>query len=95
MPRDPNKPSNSIESTLSKLEQILQRMESEDQPLEAALADFEEGIRLTRQAQKMLAEAEQKVQLLTENSNGEPQVSPLDLHDDSDDSDDNSEDDGQ
>ena len=42
----------SIETTLSKLEQILHRMESEEQPLEASLADFEEGIRLTRQAQK-------------------------------------------
>ena len=30
----------------------------------------------------MLSEAEQKVQLLTENSNGEPQVSPLDVPDD-------------
>ena len=77
--------SDSIETTLSKLEQILQRMESEDQPLEASLADFEEGISLTRQAQKMLQEAEQKVQLLTENSNGEPQASPLDAADDGDD----------
>ena len=77
----------SVESTLSRLEQILHRMESEEQPLEASLADFEEGIRLTRQAQKMLAEAEQKVQLLTENSNGEPQVSPLAIPDE--DSDDN------
>ncbi|MFN2287359.1 MAG: exodeoxyribonuclease VII small subunit [Chromatocurvus sp.] len=67
----------SVETTLSKLEQILQRMESEEQPLEASLADFEEGIRLTRLAQKTLAEAEQKVQLLTENSSGEPQVSTL------------------
>ena len=79
----------SIETTLSKLEQILHRMESEEQPLEASLADFEEGIRLTRQAQNMLSEAEQKVQLLTENSNGEPQVSPLDVPDD------DSSDDGQ
>ncbi len=77
----------SIESTLTKLEQILQRMESEDQPLEASLADFEEGIRLTRQAQQMLAEAEQKVQLLTENSNGEPQASPLAIPDDDSDED--------
>lgn len=64
----------SIEATLLKLEQILQRMESEEQPLEASLADFEEGISLTRQAQTMLLEAEQKVQLLTESSTGEPQA---------------------
>ncbi|TCO70442.1 exodeoxyribonuclease VII small subunit [Chromatocurvus halotolerans] len=67
----------SIEATLLKLEQILQRMESEEQPLEASLADFEEGISLTRQAQTMLREAEQKVQLLTESSTGEPQASAL------------------
>jgi len=67
----------SIEATLLKLEQILQRMESEEQPLEASLADFEEGISLTRQAQTMLREAEQKVQLLTESSTGEPQATPL------------------
>lgn len=67
----------SIETTLLKLEQILQRMESEEQPLEASLADFEEGISLTRQAQTMLREAEQKVQLLTENGAGEPQATPF------------------
>lgn len=67
----------SIEQTLSNLETILQRMESEEQPLEASLADFEEGIRLTRQAQKMLQEAEQKVQLLTETSDGGPQASQM------------------
>ena len=77
-----NRKTESIETTLSKLEQILHRMESEEQPLEASLADFEEGIRLTREAQKMLQEAEQKVQLLTENSNGEPQASPLEVADD-------------
>lgn len=67
----------SIEATLLKLEQILQRMESEEQPLEASLADFEEGISLTRKAQAMLREAEQKVQLLTESSTGEPQATAL------------------
>lgn len=89
MPKDTkifSAPESSIEAILNSLEQILHRMESEEQPLEASLADFEEGIRLTRQAQKMLQEAEQKVQLLTENSNGEPQASPLapdtDDHDD-------------
>ena len=70
----------SIEATLSRLQQILQRMESEEQPLEASLADFEEGIRLTREAQKVLNEAEQKVQILTENSTGGPVASALPGH---------------
>jgi exodeoxyribonuclease VII small subunit len=73
----------SIESTLARLEVILQRMESEEQPLEASLADFEEGIRLTRAAQKTLQEAEQKVQLLMENADGEPVSAPFAQDDDS------------
>lgn len=81
MPKASNKQTLSIEATISNLEKILHRMESEEQPLETSLADFEEGIRLTRDAQKMLQEAEQKVQLLTENSNGEPQASSLNAAD--------------
>lgn len=82
--KDTSEDNPSIEATLLKLEQILQRMESEEQPLEASLADFEEGISLTRRAQTMLREAEQKVQLLTENSAGEPQATPLSSAEDDD-----------
>lgn len=67
-----------LEPTLQAIEQIIQRMESEDQPLEQSLADFEAGIRLTRQAQTLLQEAEQKVQQLLEGDHGEPRSAPLD-----------------
>ena len=49
----------------------------EEAPLEDAIKLFEEGVKLTRAAQTLLAEAEQKVQLLLE-EDGEPLVEPLD-----------------
>jgi exodeoxyribonuclease VII small subunit len=41
-------------------------MEKGDLPIEEALKAFEEGIGLTRECQKILQDAEQKVVLLTE-----------------------------
>ena len=52
----------------------------DDTPLEDALGLFEEGIRLTRQVQVSLSEAEQKVRLLME-EDGEPISQELDADD--------------
>jgi len=71
-------PPTSLEPILQAIETIIQRMESEEQPLEQSLEDFETGIRLTRQAQALLREAEQKVQQLLEGEDGEPVSSALD-----------------
>lgn len=52
----------SFETALKELEAIVDRMESNELPLEEALKAFEEGIRLTQICQKALAEAEQKIE---------------------------------
>ncbi|EGH00192.1 Exodeoxyribonuclease VII small subunit [gamma proteobacterium IMCC2047] len=46
----------------------MNRWESGELSLEKALETFEQGIQLTRECQTMLAEAEQKVQLLVDNN---------------------------
>lgn len=56
---------------LAELEAVVEQLENNDVPLEDSLKAFEKGIALTRSAQKLLAEAEQKVLLLTE-SEGDP-----------------------
>lgn len=56
----------SFEEAMERLETLVSQMESGSLSIEASLSSFEEGIRLTRQCQKILQEAEQKVQLLTE-----------------------------
>lgn len=57
-----------FEKSLEELETLVARLEEGDLPLEDALAQFERGIGLTRQCQKALADAEQKVEILVEKS---------------------------
>lgn len=70
-----------FESALEELEELVERLESGDLPLDEALADFERGVKLTRECQKKLASAEQKVKLLME-ENGQVQELPFDADDD-------------
>lgn len=65
-----------FEDALTELEQLVERMEQGNLPLEEALKLFERGIQLTRTCQKSLKEAEQKVQILLE-ENGEPTLKPF------------------
>ena len=65
-----------IEDTLRQLEVLVNRLEDDEVHLDAAMAAFEEGIKLTRNAQKQLRRAEQCVQLLLD-KDGELQVEPF------------------
>jgi len=53
-----------FESTLEKLETIVEDMENGELSLEASLKAFEKGIVLTRECQEALNQAEQKVKVL-------------------------------
>jgi exodeoxyribonuclease VII small subunit len=53
-----------LEKSLEDLEALVARLESGDLPLEQALKEFERGVKLTRQCQMALHEAEQKVEIL-------------------------------
>ncbi|MFS1522941.1 exodeoxyribonuclease VII small subunit [Microbulbifer sp. 2304DJ12-6] len=64
------KQSATFEESLEALEQLVERLEAGDLPLEEALADFERGVKLTRECQRKLAGAEQKVKLLMEENGG-------------------------
>lgn len=59
-----------FEKSLQELEQLVEAMERGDLTLEESLKRFERGIALTRACQQALAKAEQKVQILTQNSAG-------------------------
>lgn len=49
---------------LSRLEEIVTKMESGNLPLEESLKLFEEGVKNSRECQKQLTEAEEKVKIL-------------------------------
>ena len=57
-----------FETSLDKLEKLVEKMEDGDLTLEESLKIFEEGVKLTRECQQALANAEQKVKLLIEES---------------------------
>jgi exodeoxyribonuclease VII small subunit len=54
-----------FEQKLKKLEEIVKKMEAGDLELDQALKLFEEGVQLTKDCQKHLSEAEQKVKILS------------------------------
>ncbi len=68
-----------FEKDLEKLEQIVQNLEKGDLTLEEALKQFEEGIRLARQCEKALSEAERKIEILLRNEEGEIEAKPFEL----------------
>lgn len=53
-----------FEQSLARLEELVTAMEEGNLSLEESLQAFETGVRLTRQCQNALQEAEQKVQVL-------------------------------
>ena len=61
------KENQSIEQSLSQLENILEELENGELELDQALQKFEEGIKLSRQCQKTLEEAEMKIKILMDN----------------------------
>ena len=64
-----------FEAALAELEQLVEKMESDNQTLEEALKSFQRGIELTRACQEGLKEAEQRVEKLVQ-QNGIVAVEP-------------------
>jgi len=62
-----------FETAMRDLEELVDRLEQGDLPLEESLAAFERGVMLTRACQTALKEAEQKVEILLKKA-GEPVV---------------------
>lgn len=58
-----------FEQSLTKLEEIVEKLESGDQSLEDSLKLFEQGIQLTRHCQQALQQAEEKITLLSRQNN--------------------------
>ena len=54
-----------FEDLLARLEQIVSDMENAEMPLEKLLAGYEEGMRLVKACGDRLADAEQKVEILS------------------------------
>ncbi len=69
MTAEPTAPT--FEAALLELEQIVQRLEKGELPLEESLVLYEKGVRLSRLCHAKLEEAEGKIELLLKDSRGE------------------------
>ena len=56
-----------FEETMQELEKIVQELEKGDLNLDDSINKFEEGMKLSKQCNKMLEEAEKKITILLEN----------------------------
>jgi exodeoxyribonuclease VII small subunit len=72
-PKPPKQETPDFETAMRDLEELVERLEHGDLPLEESLAAFERGVMLTRACQSALKEAEQKVEILLKKA-GEPAV---------------------
>jgi exodeoxyribonuclease VII small subunit len=65
-------PALKFEDALKKLEEIVQKLERGELPLEESLTCYEEGIRLSRLCHTKLEEAERRIEVLVKDAKGEP-----------------------
>lgn len=72
------KKATNFEDSLKELEQIVEALEAGGLSLDDSLKAFEKGVGITKDCQQALDQAEQKVRVLTRDSNGDIAVQPLD-----------------
>jgi len=59
-----------FEKAMKRLEQIVQELESGEQPLEKAIKKFEEGVQLSKFCSRKLEETEKKITILLQDQEG-------------------------
>ena len=68
----------SFESSLAALERVVRELERGELPLERSLELFEQGVRLSRECQERLNEAERRIEVLLADGEGRTSLSAFD-----------------
>jgi len=76
MPSDKPK---TFESSLEELERIVRHLEQGELPLEKSLELFEQGVKLSRECQERLNQAERRIEILMRDSQGRPAARPFEV----------------
>jgi exodeoxyribonuclease VII small subunit len=71
-----------FESQLAALEKIVRELERGDLPLEESLRLFEQGVRLSRECQERLNQAERRIEVLLRDAEGRPVLAAFDEDED-------------
>jgi exodeoxyribonuclease VII small subunit len=70
-----------FERSLVRLEEVVKRLEGTDLSLDEAMKLFEEGVKLSRECQKQLEEAEGRVEILLKKADGKIAAEPFEPED--------------
>lgn len=70
-----------FENSLKDLEKIVRRLEEGDSSLEESLKLFEDGVRLSRECQERLNQAERRIEILLKDENGMPALQSIEAND--------------
>ena len=66
-----------FESSLAALERVVRELERGELPLEKSLELFEQGVKLSRECQERLSEAERRIEVLLQDDEGRTFASAL------------------
>ena len=69
--------SRSFEASLEELERIVRELEQGELPLERSLELFEQGVKLSRECQDRLNQAERRIEILMRDSQGRSVARPF------------------
>ena len=72
---------NSFEESLTTLEKIVRELEQGDLSLEDSLKLFENGVKLSRECQERLNQAERRIEVLLKDENGNPTLQTIEKED--------------
>jgi exodeoxyribonuclease VII small subunit len=73
--------SKTFEAQLAALEKVVRELERGDLPLEESLKLFEDGVRLSRECQERLNQAERRIEVLLRDGEGRPVLGAFDEED--------------
>ena len=77
LPMSNIKPKN-FETSLEELERIVRELEQGELTLEKSLELFEQGVKLSRECQERLTQAERRIEILMRDNQGRAAVRPFD-----------------
>lgn len=75
---EPKKSNQAFEPAIERLEAIVSEMESDRLPLEELLSRYEEGIQLVKFCTEKLEAAGKRIEMITRDAGGNPQLSEFD-----------------
>lgn len=73
-----------FEESLKKIEDIVEKLESGDLPLEESLKLYEDGIKLIKTCLSKLEEVERKIEILVKDKNGKISSKPFKIEENKD-----------